>query len=443
VILGGVPDADYPITIKSDSIKKLQDPTDPDSPLVPDRDKVETVTVTSLPFGNCDGLSLPDYDLVLKDINLTDGLGNVLNAGPVGGTIPVTARMYALSELSETVQRSLDCIPSGTDTCPMMIGTREYNVDTSFVGSSVTFDQLAAVDTGGGVFKIQDFPVGDAPGKRTVTITGTASKTIQETANACSSRDDCSLVTRQYDLPVISITKDVYAVDISLPATDVVIPINSEGHATADAVLNYTILPAEYTAGGAMVEIVKKNPDGSSETVRYLESERSGDGFVTLARGFRFEPDNEYIARVVLNKGSNVIQIRSEDIALQPIALDLRADIDRNGNFTSEDDLQETMGVGLVVPMNNDDDDGDQIIDREDNDMVDAAGLVVEDNDLAEVRLNNLPTTLDEGTVTLEVIQGQEQIRIWRWMALFKCGRARSCNSAGANPAPEGRPATG
>jgi hypothetical protein len=26
---------------------------------------------------------------------------------------------------------------------------------------------------------------------------------------------------------------------------------------------------------------------------------------------------------------------------------------------------------------------------------------------------------------------------------LFKCGRARSCNSAGANPAPEGRPATG
>jgi hypothetical protein len=63
--------------------------------------------------------------------------------------------------------------------------------------------------------------------------------------------------------------------------------------------------------------------------------------------------------------------------------------------------------------MNNDDDDGDQIIDREDNDMVDAAGLVVEDNDLAEVRLNNLPAILDEGTVTLEVIQGQEQIRIW------------------------------
>jgi hypothetical protein len=395
VILGGVPDADYPVTISYDGL----DPV--------------TVTVTSLPFGNCDGDSPPQYDLILKDISLTDGLGNIINAAPLGGTIPVTARMYMLSELSETVQKTLDCIPSGTDTCPMVIGTREYNVDTSFTASSVTFDQIAAIDVGGKVFEIQDFPVGDTPGKRTVTISGTAAKTTQETTNACSNRDDCSLVTSQYDLPAISITKDIYAIDITLAAPEVVIPINSDGYATGDTVLNYTILPAEYVAGSAMVEIVKKNQDGSTESLRYLDSERSGDGFVTLARGFRFEPDSEYIARVVLNRGSNATEIVSKEMVLRPIALDLRADIDRNGNITNEDDLQETMGNGLVVPMNNDDDDGDQVIDREDDNMVDAAGLPVDDNDLIEVGLNSLPATLAEGTVILEVIQGQEQIRIW------------------------------
>ncbi|MEN8136762.1 MAG: Ig-like domain-containing protein, partial [Thermodesulfobacteriota bacterium] len=394
VILGGVPDASYPVSIQVDGLPG------------------KTVQVTSLPFGNCDGDSPPQHDLVLKDINLADNYGNIINAAPVGGTIPVTARMYAVSELGEIIEKSIDCIPSGADTCPMLIGTRQYDIDTSFTSSTVTFGQHASTDIGEGIFEMKKFPVGDSPAKKTITITGTASKMVQETVNACSSQDDCQLVETEYTFSEISITKEVYAVDISFVDTQLVIPINADGYATADTVIDYTILPESYVAGNAMVDFAKKLADGQYQTISYLESERSGNGFVTLARGFRFESDTEYVARVVLNRGSNTTEIVSREITLRPIALDLRADLNLDGLYL-EDDTQETLGLGLVVPLNNDDDDGDYVIDEIDDSLQAADGTLVVDNDLIAVRLISLPEETNQGTVTVEIAQGIDKVRIW------------------------------
>jgi hypothetical protein len=436
VILGGVPDADYPITINSDSIKKRQDPDDPDSLLVPDPDKVETVTVTSLSFGNCDGWSLPDYDLVLKDINLTDGLGNIVNAGPIGGTIPIQARMYYLKELGEEKDETVTCPDATTDACKLFVGTRNYTVSTDFETASVTMqaddstDAIQAIDQNGGVFAASAYPLGSTPGKKVITITGNASTMVRESYNMCDSDSQTACVLEPTELTAdpISITKEIYAVEVEPVKAEYIIPINGEGYATSDTEIEYDILPAEYPAGDALVRISKRNPDPAKPPIhlRYLTAERQGCGFVTLARGFEFDSDAEYFATVILNNGSNATKIMSREISLKPIALDLDADLNKDSLFT-EDDPMENAGIGLAVRVNLDDDDGDGIIDNldgyngdgisgnEDDLIADINDETINffDDDLVMVKLTSLPTTITNGTVVLEIIQGQERIRVW------------------------------
>jgi hypothetical protein len=361
VILGGVPDGDYPVTISYAGL----DPV--------------TVTVTSLPFGNCDGWSLPDYDLVLKDINLTDGLGNIINAGPIGGTIPIQARMYYLKELGEERDETVTCPDNSIDDCKLFVGTRNYTVSTDFETASVTMqaddsaDIVQAIDQNGGVFAASVYPLGSNPGKKLITITGNASTMVRGSVNMCDSDSQtvCALADVELISDPISITKEVYAVEVKPAKADYIVPVTAEGYATSDTMIEYDILPAEYLAGNAVVRISKRpsNPDLSPEHIRYLDAERQGHGFVTLARGFRFDPDAEYFATVILNNGSNATRIMSREISLKPIALDLDADLNKDGLF-AEDDPMEHTGVGLAVRVNLDDDDNDGIIDYDDNELI-------------------------------------------------------------------------
>ncbi|MBU0673009.1 MAG: alpha/beta hydrolase [Proteobacteria bacterium] len=411
VILGGIPDADYPITVKAGTLAE------------------QIVTATSRPFGNCDGSSPPQYDLVLKEISLVDQFGNNINAAQVGSTMKMMTRMYFIRELGKTENKVIQCQPSGTDVCPLTIGTQEYRIDTSFTSAAVEFDNQAALadaNIGAGYFSLDLFAVGDVAGKRTVNITGTATTMINKVVDSCDNRTTCTYQIVESPPATITITKDIYAVDIELPQKEYIIPVNADGYALVDTLINYTIKPAEYTAGTAMVEIAKINANGDYENFRYLDSERSGNGFVTLARGFRFQPDTEYVARVVLNKGSDAVEIVSNIMPLKPIALDLRADLNQDTIY-NEDDPQETMGLGLVVPVNIDDDDSDDIIDLLDgyngdtfsgtkDDVMETVTVPPEaviDDDLVKVELKGLPITLSQGKVVLEVISDTPRIRIW------------------------------
>ncbi|MBU0673193.1 MAG: hypothetical protein KJ950_00960 [Proteobacteria bacterium] len=412
VILGGIPGADYPITVTAEGLPP------------------QTVTITAKPFGNCYGDTGPQRELVLKEISLTDQFGNTINASKVGTTMKMEARMYLVTELEQVEKRTVLCPSSGTDICLVPLGTREYRIDTWFESASVNFDGQEVTDHANGLFSIDDYLVGEIPGKKTVTITGNATKKINRVFDDCKTPSACFVDKVKYPLQEVTITKDVYAVDIELPKTEYIIPINKDSYATADTEINYTIQPAEYTSGTAMVEISKKVAGKEKpEPVRYIDAERSGTGFVTLARGFRFDSDTEYLARVVLNKGSNAVEIASDYMQLKPIALDLRADLNHDGEF-SEDDPLEALGLGLVVPVNIDDDDRDGVIDSNDGfnadgiagtdddamQVVDNQGVQtpVSDDDLVEVHLTGLPTGLsEEGMVELELIQGGNQVRVW------------------------------
>ncbi|MBU0673438.1 MAG: hypothetical protein KJ950_02190 [Proteobacteria bacterium] len=396
VILGSIPAADYPITIKAGTLAE------------------EIFTVTSKPFGNCYGNTPPQHDLVLKEISLTDQFGNNINAAGVGTTMKIEAKMFMVTELERFENQSINCNP-GSDTCPIPLGTREYRIDTGFETASVSFNGQEVTTHSNGLFKLDAFQVGDTYGKKPVTITGNGTRKVNRTVHACETPPACTFAMVEETLPEISITKEIYAVAIDLPQAEYLIPINQEGYTTADTVINYTIQPAEYTAGNAMVTIGKKNPGGKPDPdpIRYLDAERNGTGFVTLAKGFRFEPDTDYVAWVILNKGSDSVEIKSQVIDLKPIALDLRADLNRDGKITIDDDPLEIFGFGLVVPVNSDDDDGDGVIDLGDDFVQTGDGSEDGDNDLFEVQLTVMPKGVAQGNVTLEVVQGMEKIRIW------------------------------
>jgi hypothetical protein len=278
-------------------------------------------------------------------------------------------------------------------------------------------DIVQAIDQNGGVFAASVYPLGSNPGKKLITITGNASTMVRGSVNMCDSDSQtvCALADVELISDPISITKEVYAVEVKPAKADYIVPVTAEGYATSDTMIEYDILPAEYLAGNAVVRISKRpsNPDLSPEHIRYLDAERQGHGFVTLARGFRFDPDAEYFATVILNNGSNATRIMSREISLKPISLDLDGDLNKDGLFT-EDDPQETMGMGLVVPVNIDDDDGDGVMDYDDNELIDDSGNRVTDDDLVEVKLHAAPAGLSEGTIKLEIENiNSGQVKIW------------------------------
>ncbi|GAB4334213.1 MAG: hypothetical protein Kow0089_03290 [Desulfobulbaceae bacterium] len=404
VILGGLGAAEYPVTVRSAGLE-------------------ETVRLTSRPAGTCDPDDPPVAFLGVKGVLQTDVFGRSVDSGPVSteekfSTIPLAARMFMIREGEEVVDREISCF-SGTDTCPVVRGTGEFSISTDFADASVTFAGQEGVHLGEGRFTLS-WPLPATPGRETITVTGTAARTIRQTVNVCSSNSDCVLEEMVQPLDPAGYTMDVTAAAVTVPRTTEYIPVNEQGYVTMDHPVVSTIEPASYTAVTA--QLVLREQRGSTPVdIGSFTRKTSGTDEVTFLRGFRFDQGATYTARVILNRGSEYMEIESPEVSLVPLTLELDADLDHDAIF-SEDDPAESMAPGLVVPLNADDDDRDGVPDLfdgfdldpnlPDDDVFGDGSSPLVDSDLVPVRLQLLPADMNEGTVVLEVVAGQEKIRI-------------------------------
>ncbi|HBI15455.1 MAG TPA: hypothetical protein DDY20_08085 [Desulfobulbaceae bacterium] len=403
VLLGDLPAADYPVTIRSGEL-------------------VDEVTVASHPAGTCDPEDAPYSALVLRVLHDTDEQGNIITAGPVStpghpATVPLLARMYALREQAIEVNREVPCLPSGTDTCPVRQGTGAYEIDSVFVSASVSFAGTPAEPLGGGLYRV-NFPVSSMPTKHEIDVTGEATVREKITVDICDERNECRLVEEERPLEQVHHATTVYAVEVTVPSKRHIIPVNEEGYVTADSPLAFTIAPPEYIAATADVVLSEKTGSGEFEEIAYFSAETSGQGGMTFLPGFRFDQEKAYRAQVVLNEGSDAMEIRSREMTIQPLTLELDADLNRDGQWQEDDPLEHTA-PGLVIPLNLDDDDRDGVADNIDGYDADGTlgnrddSITKGDDDLIEIKLRALPAGLAEGTVALTILQGADKVKVW------------------------------
>ncbi|MHB8790485.1 MAG: transglutaminase domain-containing protein [Desulfobulbaceae bacterium] len=411
VLLGDRPGAGYPVTVKSGALS-------------------EQVTVTSSPAGPCDPEDPPYSALILRVIHDTDAQGNIITAGPVSTpekttTVPLLARLYAIREQGEQVSKEIPCLPSGSDTCPVWQGTGVYEIATDFVSASVTFDGIAAEPLGDGLYRV-NYPLAPTPKKHEINVTGAATDKEKINVHICDERNGgCQLIEVDKPLDPESHATTVYAVGVTVPREQHIIPVNEDGYVTADYPISYTIEPPEYIAATADVVLSEKNDDGTFEEIVYFTTETSGQGGMTFLTGFRCDQTKEYQAQVLLNEGSDAMEIRSKEMTIQPLTLELDADLNRDEAW-KEDDPAEHTGLGLIVQVNNDDDDGDNILDwldgfdadeqpgNSDDAMLDQEDKQVEDSELVAVKFYGLPAGINSGTISLEIESAVPRIKIWR-----------------------------
>ncbi|MDH4319729.1 MAG: hypothetical protein OEV64_15205, partial [Desulfobulbaceae bacterium] len=408
VILGGLPNAGYPITIISGSLTP------------------EEIIVTSNPVGKCDEEDPPYVGLMLKNITSTDSLGHIIEGGAIGATIPLYIKMYMVREYGKSIEKEFECSSSRSDTCPVYVGTGEYYTDTDFVTAAVKFDGLAAEDLGDGLFKI-DYPLSTEKAmKHEINEVGEATITVTLTDdNICSQETKCQLIDDEQQIEPITSHTNAYTINVTIPKEKYYIQVNEDGYVTADYPIEYTIEPADYTAASAFFVLSKETAPGQFENIGYFNSNTSGTDQMTFLRGFRFDQDSAYKAQVVLNLGSEYMEVQSAEMTLVPLTLELDADLNRDGAY-NEDDPAEHEGVGLVVQVNNDDDDGDNVLDwvdgfnldeqngTPDDFMLDEDNNPVDDNELVAVKFTGQSAGLDSGTVSLEIVSDTPRIRIWR-----------------------------
>ncbi len=108
----------------------------------------------------------------------------------------------------------------------------------------------------------------------------------------------------------------------------------------------------------------------------------------------------------------------SDIVKITAVHIDIDADLNRDGTY-DEDDPQEHTAPGLVVMLNDDDDDSDGIVDR--LDAYDADGTLDTDDDvtryeddLVAIKLAGLPADLSVGKVVLKASSGADKIKIWK-----------------------------
>jgi len=344
------------------------------------------------PEVDCVGGDKPIAELVLGMRYTTDIFGHLINAGPLGGKVPVAVRCTLLRE-------------NGVET-----GTGTYYLANSY-GVEVVMrpPPVAMTAKGHGVYE-DEYTLANTPGLNEIIVT-------------CSADVDEETLSGYSVLPVYGVeVRFPYAADNQTPPEAVLVAVNEEGYLTRDQVLSYQILPAAYKAASAYLVVYR---DGVP--IFIVPTEKTGIGFATLARGMWLGPGGDYEVEVALNPGSGV-EIRSAKIPLKVITLELDADLNGDGIFAEDDPLEYTS-PGLIVPLNNDDDDGDGVMDYDDgfdkdnwpgtaDDAMlktnpDGSTSPANDDELAEVHLTALPEGLGAGTVALELIQGQEQVRVW------------------------------
>lgn len=362
VVLGGMTQGRYDIAV-----------TSPGMPAT-------SFSMFTLPVVDCEGTDGPINHFMLSHQLVSDPMGNLINASKVNEDLEITAVCRLLKEK----------VDAGGN------GTGVFDIVNNF-GQTVTIGSVVATHSS------------DENGVFTGTYTLPALAQKNDVEIVCSAPFGAGTMEETTSI-------SVYGVDIETPE-QYIIPVDEFGIVKAAHEIGFTILPAEYQAVTSYVFVGK-----NGEANLIIPAETSGTGFATFTRGFQFDMVAAYEAQVVLNYNSGV-EIRSDTRPILPIAIELDADMDRDGKF-EEDDPAEYSGTGLIIPLNVNDDDGDGILDNidgfdadgivnADDTMMDGNGAIVPDKDLAEIRLTGLPATLTGGRVVLEAIQGADKVRIW------------------------------
>jgi len=131
----------------------------------------------------------------------------------------------------------------------------------------------------------------------------------------------------------------VYGVDAQLTIEPGVILLSDKGYSTTDITFNYTILPREYNAINADIDLFKADQNKVESWDGWLPGdETQGQGTTALVNGTSFDIANLYTAEVVLNRGTDA-EVRSarKELTLAQIK------VSKNDN-TSVDEIKFSSG---------------------------------------------------------------------------------------------------
>jgi hypothetical protein len=109
--------------------------------------------------------------------------------------------------------------------------------------------------------------------------------------------------------------------------------------------------------------------------------------------------------------------IDTVEVDITNTKVDIDCDLNRDGTY-GEDDPEEHTSPGLIVAVNNDDDDSDGIADKDDGYNADGTtpsddDSVVGEDDLVVVTLDASPDALAVGKVILKIVSGADKVRVW------------------------------
>lgn len=302
ILLGGIPDAKYPISATYSNLS-------------------QTFLFYTLPFGDCDSQNAdPSDEFRITSVYPTDAYGTNIYGMPTGKNISLYARAYYLRE---NEKNGTEC----NETCTKIVGSREYYIDTDFTSSEVKISGLPCVPQQAGTYlcthKITS-------GVNSITFDAKAAVNRQYYNNNCAKDPpECSnvLSNRVVELAT-STTMTLYGVDAQVGAgTNGDLLVDKDGFSLKDYKITSSIKPAEYQAHTAFVQIYK---DG--EPVHAIETEKTGTGAITLSKGYYFDLQSTYTARVILNVGKKFqgesLEIKSNTITLpiRPFVTELEAE---------------------------------------------------------------------------------------------------------------------
>jgi hypothetical protein len=258
-----------------------------------------TITVVSSYLMDQDKVCLgevDDYIPLASDIN-----GNILNAGPLGSNASFTVIPYEIHEIG--------CTWSGNGcelSCPGVYSSAAL-VDTATVNAT-----RAAGTGSAGTPKHVGYATWTVP----ITLSATTPELEQYdistvldvpfTAPVSGSQPPQCVTPMISYLPTPHGSYPYYAVAIS-PVTVGPNPLilDSLSSTTADLNITYTILPPEYIANIAQVDLLSA-PTGTTSWLPVMSfvGGLSGTSTVTLNKGSQLDATKNYSVQVVLNRGS-------------------------------------------------------------------------------------------------------------------------------------------
>ena len=342
LILGGAPGATYPVTVTAVYNNKIF---------------TAQYAPSSFDLLNCSDNVEPKAQLFIGSIIPVDMYGKNINAAKSGSKISIMARQYLIREGETTMTENLAC-SGGTLPCPKIVGDHTYGTTTSFVNSTVNIDKVAARDIGNGLF-LGGYAL--KPGLNTVAIEGNASYNVKRYANSCGSGCAQEAATEVRTLNSASAIQ-VYGVDIAVNQP-LNIMLDGQGLSRFNLKIKYTITPADYQASNALIllyKVAEQNGIKNYELIDNITVEKQGEGYGVIARGYKFEENQNYAVQVALNYGSGV-EIRSDKAPIIFAKGALIPDYNHNLKIDQEDYERALNNDTYHFWVNDDDDQGDTV----------------------------------------------------------------------------------